>query len=243
MLTAVELVFAGAMRGCNVPRRGMSAAGLSYIFLWTQASRQWSSSLDLPRHPRGTSRSLWAPWRRSTGYALQMMASSSEKNSMWAGAAARRHLSGDRRTHTHTHTEGGNKMLCLQSRRCGFILISRGLSSFFTVTAVLLPPRVLWGGEQRAQQREKQIPQHFTMWVRLRCLWPSVPAQIWHPTLCFTAETEGKPTLPLPSPTDDHSRVVLSHDGHPCSDYINASYINVNVRSTSSFSGNLASYW
>lgn len=31
-------------------------------------------------------------------------------------------------------------------------------------------------------------------------------------------------------PTDDHSRVVLSHvDGHPCSDYINASYIDVNL--------------
>lgn len=126
-------------------------------------------------------------------------------------------------------------MLCLQSRRCGFILISRGLSSFFTVAAVLLPPRVLWGGEQGAQQREKQIPQHFTMWVRLRCLWQSVSARIWLPMLCLMAETEGKPTLPFPSFTDDHSRVVLSHDGHPCSDYINASYINVKVRRRSSF--------
>lgn len=48
-----------------------------------------------------------------------------------------------------------------------FLLISRALGSVFIVAAVLLPPRVLWGSEQRAQQREKQIPQHFTMWVRL----------------------------------------------------------------------------
>ena len=48
-----------------------------------------------------------------------------------------------------------------------FLLISRALGSVFIVAAVLLPPRVLRGGEQRAQQREKQIPQHFTMWVRL----------------------------------------------------------------------------
>ena len=34
----------------------------------------------------------------------------------------------------------------------------------------------------------------------------------------------------LPLSTDDHSRVVLSHlDGHPCSDYINASYIDVSL--------------
>lgn len=49
----------------------------------------------------------------------------------------------------------------------GFILISWQVGSFFVVAAVLLPPRVLWGGEQRAQQREKQISQHFTMWVRI----------------------------------------------------------------------------
>lgn len=134
-------------------------------------------------------------------------------------------------------------MLCLQSRCCGFILISRGLSSCFIVAAMLLPPRVLWGGEQRAQQREKQIPQHFTMWVRLRHLWQSISARLWHPMLSFMAETEGKPMLPLPSSTDDHSRVVLSHDGHPCSDYINASYINVKVHYASSFSGKLAKYW
>lgn len=36
--------------------------------------------------------------------------------------------------------------------------------------------------------------------------------------------------FPFLFPTDDHSRVVLSHlDGHPCSDYINASYIDVNL--------------
>lgn len=36
--------------------------------------------------------------------------------------------------------------------------------------------------------------------------------------------------LPSSLPTDDHSRVVLSHlDGHLCSDYINASYIDVNL--------------
>ena len=30
------------------------------------------------------------------------------------------------------------------------------------------------------------------------------------------------------SPTDDHSRVVLTQlDGNPCSDYVNASYIDV----------------
>lgn len=30
--------------------------------------------------------------------------------------------------------------------------------------------------------------------------------------------------------SDDHSRVVLSHlDGHLCSDYINASYIDVSI--------------
>lgn len=152
---------------------------------------------------------------------------------------ARRHPSRERRT----HTEGGNKMLCLQSRCCGFILISRGLSSFFTVAAVLLPPRVLWGGKQRAQQREKQIPQHFTMWVWLRRVRQSISARLWHPMVCFMAESEVKPTLCLPSATDDHSRVVLSHDGHPCSDYINASYINVKVYSRSSFSGKLAKCW
>lgn len=36
--------------------------------------------------------------------------------------------------------------------------------------------------------------------------------------------------LSLLSSTDDHSRVVLSHlDGHLCSDYINASYIDVSL--------------
>lgn len=34
----------------------------------------------------------------------------------------------------------------------------------------------------------------------------------------------------LLSSTDDHSRVMLSHlDGHLCSDYINASYIDVSL--------------
>lgn len=38
---------------------------------------------------------------------------------------------------------------------------------------------------------------------------------------------------------DDHSRVVLSHlDGHLCSDYINASYIDVNLSHRSSFNAN-----
>lgn len=46
-------------------------------------------------------------------------------------------------------------------------------------------------------------------------------------------------------PTDDHSRVVLSHlDGHPCSDYINASYIDVNLGRRSDYRKfNLTSFW
>ncbi len=36
--------------------------------------------------------------------------------------------------------------------------------------------------------------------------------------------------------TDDHSRVMLSHlDGHLCSDYINASYIDVSLCYKSAF--------
>lgn len=39
--------------------------------------------------------------------------------------------------------------------------------------------------------------------------------------------------MPIFSVSDDHSRVVLSHlDGHLCSDYINASYIDVSVNTT-----------
>ncbi len=40
----------------------------------------------------------------------------------------------------------------------------------------------------------------------------------------------------LLSSTDDHSRVMLSHlDGHLCSDYINASYIDVSLNYKSAF--------
>lgn len=42
------------------------------------------------------------------------------------------------------------------------------------------------------------------------------------------------------SSTDDHSRVVLSHDGHPCSDYINASFIDVKAHYTLRSGGKLA---
>ena len=38
------------------------------------------------------------------------------------------------------------------------------------VAALLLPPRLLWRGEQGAQQREEPIPQHLTMWVT-HCEW------------------------------------------------------------------------
>lgn len=40
----------------------------------------------------------------------------------------------------------------------------------------------------------------------------------------------------LLSSIDDHSRVVLNHlDGHLCSDYINASYIEVSLNYKSAF--------
>lgn len=39
------------------------------------------------------------------------------------------------------------------------------------------------------------------------------------------------------SPSDDHSRVVLTQlDGNPCSDYVNASYIDVSRHSVTLFS-------
>lgn len=147
------------MRGRNVPCREMSAACLSYIPL--NAGEQ--TVVLLPRSPSPSKRyfpipldSLEEEYRMRSADDGKLFR---EEFNVSGGCGAQASAS----RAPNTHRGSAIKCYVCMSQRCGFFLISRGLSPFFTVAAVLLPPRVLRGGEQRAQQREKQIPQHFTM--------------------------------------------------------------------------------
>lgn len=99
--------------------------------------------------------------------------------------------------------------------------VNSPLAFVFTVFAMRVQPRHVRGSKQRRDQRKEQISEHTALWVTSTHKWTEA-----HNTVL--SRTKKHLGICAFSWTDDHSRVLLSHvDSRTCSDYINASYIDV----------------
>lgn len=219
------------MRGCNVPCRGTSAACLSYIPL--NAGEQ--TVVLLPRSP--------SPSKRYFPIPLGSLEEEYRIRSADDGKLFREEFNvsrGLRRAGIRLASAEHTQRAVIKCYVCSLGAVDLFLSREDCLLSLQSLPCYYHLGSfeeaSREHNREKNRYPNILPCERASDFCDSqYQAGSVSRRCCFTAEAAGKPTPSLPSPTDDHSRVVLSHDGHPCSDYINASYINVKVHYRSAF--------
>lgn len=219
------------MRGCNVPCRGTSAACLSYIPL--NAGEQ--TVVLLPRSP--------SPSKRYFPIPLGSLEEEYRIRSADDGKLFREEFNvsrGLRRAGIRLASAEHTQRAVIKCYVCSLGAVDLFLSREDCLLSLQSLPCYYHLGSfeeaSREHNREKNRYPNILPCERASDVCDSqYQAGSVSRRCCFTAEAAGKPTPSLPSPTDDHSRVVLSHDGHPCSDYINASYINVKVHYRSAF--------